>query len=155
TGAGAGAVKTGLSSSGRIGRRLRVSTTTALVRPRPISWRTVPWLIPVGFRVRVFLPVTLRVLSSFLSVTPFLFLQTRTDGDIRPRLSMHVSRYGGRLVPVAASLLWPACAAICSRLTDTAVLFEHGCALHYTLPRLPCKRAGMDKSILANQVVHF
>ena len=31
-----------LSSSGRMGRRLRVSTTTAFVRPRPMSWRTVP-----------------------------------------------------------------------------------------------------------------
>src|SRR5690606_27726580 len=63
--------------------------------------------------------------------------------------------YGIRLLPVAASLLWPASDAICSGLTDIAVHFEHGCALHYTLTRLPCKRAGMDKSILAHQVVHF
>ena len=33
--------------------------------------------------------------------------------------------------------------------------FEQSCALHYTFTRLPCKRCGMDKRILAHQFVHF
>src|SRR5262245_45160389 len=76
------------SSSGRSGRRLRVSTTTALVRPRPMSWRTVPWFTPDGFRVRVFLPDTLSVLSSLLSVIQFPFLRTGPD-DVHHTLSFN------------------------------------------------------------------
>ncbi len=36
-----------------------------------------------------------------------------------------------------------------------AIPLKHLCALHYTLTRLSRKRAGMDKSILAHQFVHF
>ena len=51
---------------------------------------------------------------------------------------------------MAASLVWPARAARCSRLTDAAVLFEHGCALHYTLTCLSGKRRG-NCVLLASQ----
>lgn len=54
-------------------RRLRVSTTTALVRPRPISWRTIPCSTEGRFSEKVFLPGTLIVLSSLLSLIPYPF----------------------------------------------------------------------------------
>src|SRR5690606_23133833 len=54
-----------------------------------------------------------------------------------------------------ASLFCPGSVAFRMSPTAIAVLLKHRCALHYTLTRLPCKRAGMDKSILAHQLVHF
>jgi hypothetical protein len=58
-------------------------------------------------------------------------------------------------MPVTTSLFLPASAARCPGLTANTVLFEHLCALHYTLTRLPCKRCGMDKSILTQKPFHF
>src|SRR5262245_56286785 len=58
-------------------------------------------------------------------------------------------------MPVTVSLFLPASAARCPGLTATTVLFEHLCALHYTLTRLPCKHCSMDKSVLAHHPFHF
>src|SRR5688572_25335188 len=53
--------------------RFLVSTTTALVRPCEKFWRTVPCSRPGRFSVRVFLVLTLKVLSSpvFVSLIPY------------------------------------------------------------------------------------
>lgn len=56
---------------------------------------------------------------------------------------------------MTASLFRPGSVAFRLRYIAIAIPLEHLCALHYTLTRLPCKRAGMDKSILAHQFVHF
>ena len=52
-------------------------------------------------------------------------------------------------------MLWLASVALCPNRATATVSFEHDCALHYTLTRLPCKRASMDKSILAQKPFHF
>ena len=124
-------------------RRLRVSTTTAFVRPRPISWRTVPLLTPDGFSVRVFLPVTLIVLSS-LSIAHSVSVPSDGRMIASPR---HMLSFAAAWLPVRAmcrvivSVPAPPCAAV-------SIALKQLCALHYTLTGLPCKRCSMDKRVL-------
>ncbi len=119
-----------------------------------MSWRTVPWFTPEGFRVRGLLTRNTQRLVVFISVIPF-----RSFGQgsiVRQTLSFNACTLMRR--PALAGdrvIIFAGQRRLHAGRTAVAAPFEQGLRASLHLTCLPCKRCGMDKSVLAHQFFQF